>query len=90
MISFDDYRALMGELDQLVAWFELHPEFATRERAVTLLSDLDRLHREALSRLVDALRNAGAGPALEQACADPVVATLLSLYDLGDDARRPR
>ena len=90
MISFDDYRALMGELDRLVSWFELHPEFATRERAVTLLSDLDRLHREALSRLVEELRNAGAGPALEQACADPVVATLLSLYDLADDARRPR
>ena len=89
-MSFDDYRALMAELDRLVAWFELHPEFATRERAVTLLSDLDRLHREALWRLVDALRNAGAGPALEQARADPVVATLLSLYDLGDDARTPR
>ena len=89
-MSFDDYRALMGELDQLVSWFELHHEFATRERAVTLLSDLDRLHREALWRLVDALRNAGAGPALEQARADPVVATLLSLYDLGDDARTPR
>jgi hypothetical protein len=89
-MSFDDYRALMAELDQLVAWFELHPEFSTRERAVTLLSDLDRLHREALWRLVDALRNAGAGPALEQARADPVVATFLSLYDLGDDARTPR
>lgn len=85
MISLDDYRALMADLDQLVSWFELHPEFTIRERAVTLLSGLDRLHREALSRLVEALRTAGAGPALEQARRDPVVATLLTLYDLGDD-----
>lgn len=89
MISLDDYRALMAELDQLVSWFELHPEFTIRERAVALLSGLDRLHREGLSRLVDALRTAGAGPALEQARRDPVVSMLLTLYDLlGDDGRR--
>ena len=87
MISLDDYRALMAELDELVSWFELHPEFTIRERAVTLLSGLDRLHREALGRLVEALRTAGAGPALEHARMDPVVSTLLSLYDLGGDAR---
>jgi hypothetical protein len=86
VIPYDDYRALMRELDELVAWFELHPEFKTRERAVALLHGLDTLHREALGRLVDALRAAGAGPALEQAHADPVVAALLSLYDLADDA----
>jgi hydrogenase maturation protease len=86
VISFDDYRALMCELDDLVAWFELHPDFPTRARAVKLLSGLDMLHREALSRLVEALQNAGGGPALEQARVDDVVAALLSLCDLGDDA----
>ena len=83
MIEYDDYRALIRQLDDLVSSFELDPDFTTRQRAVALLTGLDTLHREALSRLVAALRQTGAGPALDAACAaDPIVRTLLSLYEL--------
>jgi nitrite reductase/ring-hydroxylating ferredoxin subunit len=49
-----------------------------------LLSGLDLLHREGLGRLVGALRDAGADALLDQAAADPVVKTLLGLYDLAE------
>lgn len=76
------YIHLIRQLDALVATFEEHPDAATREQALALLSGLDALHRTGLERLVERLREAGGGMALEQATTDPVVRTLLSLYDL--------
>lgn len=84
MSSYEAYLDLIRRLDGLVAGLELHPDFATREQAVSLLTGLDALHRAGLTRLVERLREAGAGAALEQATNDPIVATLLGLYDLAD------
>lgn len=84
MLSYETYLNLIRHLDDLVAAFEQHPDAATREQAGALLSGLDALHREGLTRLIGALREAGAGTLVDQAAADPVVATLLGLYDLGD------
>jgi hypothetical protein len=53
-----------------------------RGRVQELLQLFDLLHREALMRLTERLREEGAGAALENACADPVVKTLLGLYGL--------
>jgi nitrite reductase/ring-hydroxylating ferredoxin subunit len=84
MMPYETYLGLIRQLDDLVAIFEHHPDPATQEQMTALLSGLDLLHREGLGRLVGALRDAGADALLDQATADPVVKTLLGLYDLAD------
>ncbi len=93
-ISSETYRVLIRQLDDLVAIFENHPDEATREQAVALLSGLDMLHHEALGRLVAVLRNHGGAQLLDRALQDPVVHTLLALYgltelDLPEEAPAP-
>ncbi|MBA4157367.1 MAG: Rieske 2Fe-2S domain-containing protein [Gemmatimonadetes bacterium] len=83
-ISHETYRNLIRQLDDLVAIFENHPDSATREQAVALLSGLDMLHHEALGRLVGVLRNHGGAEFLDRALQDPVVRTLLGLYGLAE------
>ncbi len=83
-LEYDSYLRLIDQLDDLIAAFEQHPDITTREQAITLLSGLDALHREALGRLVERLRAAGAGEMLDHAVSDPVVRTLLGLYDLAE------
>lgn len=83
-MPYESYVNLIQQIDDLVSIFEHHPDPVTREQAVALLSGLDLLHREGLRRLVGALRDAGADALMEQAAADPVVETLLGLYDLVD------
>jgi hypothetical protein len=83
-LEYDTYLRLIDQLDELIAAFEQHPDFTTREQAITLLSGLDALHREGLGRLVERLRAAGAGEMLDHALSDPVVKTLLGLYDLAE------
>jgi len=84
MMPYETYVNLLRQLDDLVAIFEHHPDPATQEQAAALLSGLDLLHREGLGRLVSTLRDAGADALLDQATDDPVVKTLLALYDLAD------
>ncbi len=83
-LEYDTYLRLIDQLDDLIAAFEQHPDITTRERAITLLGGLDALHREGLGRLVERLRAAGAGEMLDHALSDPVVRTLLGLYDLAE------
>jgi hypothetical protein len=83
-LEYDSYLRLIDQLDDLIAAFEQHPDITTRERAITLLGGLDTLHREGLGRLVERLRSAGAGEMLDHAASDPVVKTLLGLYDLAE------
>lgn len=83
-MPYESYVQLIQQLDDLVTVFEDHPDPATREQAVALLSGLDALHREGLSRLVGGLREAGVQSLLDRVTADPVVATLLGLYDLAE------
>lgn len=84
MDSHDSYLNLIAHIDDLVAGFAAHEDERIRERAVALLSGLDVLHRTALERLVERLREAGGGPAFEQAAKDPIVSILLGLYDLAE------
>lgn len=83
-LGYDEYLHLIRQADELLASFESHPDEATRERVVALLTAIDLLHRTGLRRLADALREQGAGAALEGAARDPVVRTLLGLYELAD------
>jgi hypothetical protein len=83
-LEYDSYLRLIHQLDELIGDLERHPDITTREQAITLLGGLDALHREGLGRLVERLRAAGAGEMLDHALADPVVKTLLGLYDLAE------
>lgn len=84
MMAYESVLQLIAQLDDMVAAFEDHPDPTTRERAAVLLSGIDALHREGLVRLVERLREEGAGAALERASDDPVVRILLGLYDLAE------
>jgi hypothetical protein len=83
-VSYETYLNLIRQLDELVAIFEHHPDPATREQAVALLSGMDMLHHEALGRLVSLLRNHGGNEFLDRAFQDPVVRTLFGLYGLAE------
>lgn len=83
-LDYDEYVRLIRQVDELVAGFEGHPDEATRERVLALLTSIDLLHRNALNRLSDGLRDHGAGPALERVLEDRVVETLFGLYDLAE------
>jgi hypothetical protein len=82
--GYDSYVRLIRQLDDLIGAFERHPDEATREQAIALLGGLDHLHREGLTRLVRRIRDAGGSDIMDHAASDPVVETLLGLYDLAD------
>lgn len=84
MIEYETYLNLIQQVDELVAVFENHPDEATREQVIALLTGLDMLHREGISRLAAAVREGGGQELLDKAAADPVVRILLGLYDLVD------
>jgi hypothetical protein len=84
-VSYETFLNLIEQLDDLVAVFENHPDEATREQAVALLTGLDMLHHEGLGRLVEALRLTGGSEPLDRAVQqDPVIRTLLGLYGLAE------
>jgi nitrite reductase/ring-hydroxylating ferredoxin subunit len=83
-VSYTSYLRLIRQLDELVAVFENHPDPATREQTVALLSGLDMLHHEGLGRLIAALRNNGAGELLDRTLQDPIIRTLFGLYGLAE------
>jgi hypothetical protein len=82
--AYESYLRLIRQVDDLVASFDDHPDEATRERVAALLGGIDLLHREGLTRLSEGLKNHGMGPVLEAVAGDPVVRTLLGLYDLAE------
>lgn len=84
MTSYESYLELIREIDALIEAFEQHPDPATREHVVALLECLDGLHREGLHRLADLLHKSGAEWLMDRLTEDPVVETLLGLYDVVD------
>jgi hypothetical protein len=82
--DYVDYLRVIRQVDELVAAFDAHPDEATRERVLALLTSIDLLHRTALTRLVAGLREHGAGAALDLVAGDRVIETLLALYDLAE------
>lgn len=77
-----EYQAAGGQLDTLVQAFEELPFPEVREMAFDMLRAVDTLHREALQRLVAFLHAHGQGEILDHAAEDPIIRTLLLLYDL--------
>ncbi len=81
-----DFDDLMAWVAERAAEIEGLPD-ETRERVLALLDGVDLLHRQGLSRFVDRVRLLGGRGMLERLTEDPVVTSLLELYDLapGDE-----
>ncbi len=77
-----EFQAVGRHLDELVQEFEALPFPQVRERVFDLLQTVDALHRAGLGRLLGFLRDQDGGALVERAAEDPVVETLLALYDL--------
>lgn len=54
----------------------------TREEVFALLEGVDVLHRQGLGRILDLIGSLGGQKAVEQISQDPIVRTLLEMYDL--------
>jgi nitrite reductase/ring-hydroxylating ferredoxin subunit/Fe-S cluster biogenesis protein NfuA len=80
---------LPAEFQHLLQWLgtglermeEIEDE-RTREEVFALLEGVDILHRQALGRLLELTGNLGGRELVEQISQDPVVRTLLEMYDL--------
>ena len=84
-----DNLADLGEwIDGLIQDFATHPDEEVRERVFALLDGVDALHRAALGRLAALLQAPGAEGAWARAQADPVIRTVLLLYDLLPQSER--
>lgn len=88
-ISEAEFRAIAKSLDEMVRNFETLPFPEIREQVFELLQAVDALHRSALTRLLDLLREHDGGALLERAAADPIAGTLLVLYDLAPEPAAP-
>jgi Fe-S cluster biogenesis protein NfuA/nitrite reductase/ring-hydroxylating ferredoxin subunit len=77
-----EFQAAGQQLDALVQAFEALPFPEVREMAFDMLQAVDRVHREALWRLVAFFHAHGQGDLLDHAAQDPIIRTLLQLYDL--------
>ena len=85
-VPFDEVAT---RVDELVSYFEQHPDAEVRDRMAELLQCVDALHRSPLRRLIGLLESYGwdggawsSIPPLERAHGDPLVRRLLELYDL--------
>lgn len=78
----EQFQALGGRLDALVQEFEALPYPEIQAKAFDLLQTVDAIHREALVRLVTFLRDHAPPDLVERAAEDPIIRTLLLLYDL--------
>lgn len=76
------FEAAIQHLDELVQRFEALPFPEVREQVFELLQTVDAIHRAGLNRLVAMLHAQGQGELVEQVAGDPVVRTLLLLYDI--------
>ncbi len=77
-----EFAAMGRRLAELVEEFEELPLPRVRQKVFELLQTVDALHREGLARLIESLSEHSRDAQLEQALADPIVRTLLMLYDL--------
>lgn len=76
------FEAAAARLDELIQAFEAQPPSEQRDQVFELLAAADAMHRAAIGRLVDRLRAAGPPGLLERLSADPLVRSLLELYDM--------
>lgn len=78
----EELRAAADLTDQLIREFEEHPDERVRDKVFQLLNAVDRLHRPGLRALMQFLESKKLYGIIEQALSDPVIRTLLELYDL--------
>jgi nitrite reductase/ring-hydroxylating ferredoxin subunit/Fe-S cluster biogenesis protein NfuA len=60
----------------------------TREEVFALLEGIDVLHRQGLGRILDLIGSLGGPQAVESISQDPIVSTLLEMYDLPEADER--
>ncbi len=86
-LTAEEFHAAAERLDELVQALESLPYPAIREQVFEILQAVDAIHREGLGRLVESLRAQGQNEAIERAAEDPVIQSLLLLYNLlpGDE-----
>ncbi len=80
---------LPSEFQHLLEWLgtglermeEIQDE-KTREEVFALLEGIDVLHRQGLGRILDLIGSLGGQKAVERISQDPIVRTLLEMYDL--------
>jgi nitrite reductase/ring-hydroxylating ferredoxin subunit/Fe-S cluster biogenesis protein NfuA len=86
---------LPSEFQHLLEWLgtglermeEIQDE-KTREEVFALLEGIDVLHRQGLGRILDLIANLGGPQAVERISQDPIVRTLLEMYDLPEADER--
>lgn len=81
-LSEAEFQAATQHLDALVQEFEALPLPDVQEKVFDLLQTVDAIHREGLNRLIGFLRAYGHADLVERATEDPIIGTLLLLYDL--------
>jgi nitrite reductase/ring-hydroxylating ferredoxin subunit len=81
-MTVDEFHEIGRHLDEVVQQIEGLPYPVARDLLYELLQAVDLLHRESLGRMVHLLRSDGQSPLLARLDEDPIVRTLLLLYDL--------
>lgn len=81
-LSDEEFEGFSRQLDALVQEFEALPYPEIQAKAFNMLQAVDAIHREALTRLIGFLRAHGQAELVLHAAEDPIVHTLLLLYDL--------
>lgn len=80
LFNDEEYREILHQLEQLTRSAEQLPDEEAKELIFSILKYFDLLHREALSRMMEAIRQ---DPNLaDRLESDFTIRTLLSLYDL--------
>jgi nitrite reductase/ring-hydroxylating ferredoxin subunit len=77
-----EFQVATQHLDALVQEFEALPLPDVQEKVFDLLQTVDAIHRAGLNRLIAFLRAYGHAELVERAAKDPIISTLLLLYDL--------
>ncbi len=89
-LSEDEFNAAAQRLDELIREFEALPYPHVQEQIFEALQAIDTIHREAVGRLVALLCEPSQSALLQHAVEDPIIHTLLMLYDLvASDALPP-
>ena len=81
-LSEAEFQAATQYLDALVQEFEALPLPDVQEKVFDLLRTVDAIHRAGLNRLIGLLLAYGQAELVERAAEDPIIGTLLLLYDL--------
>ena len=77
-----DFDEATERIPELIGTLGAHPDTTVRQQVDELLQCVDRVHRQALTRLAGLLQHHSL---LDHACGDPLVGTLFDLYDLAPE-----